>query len=47
MLLKQDVYMKFDFSSKNIKAYILTWLFIGILLLVSFAYFFGSHVVTI
>jgi hypothetical protein len=30
--------MKIDLSNKNIMAYILTWLVIGILLLVTFTY---------
>lgn len=42
-----DVSMKIDFSRKNITAYILTWLFIGILLLTTFTYFFGGRIVTI
>ena len=39
--------MKIDLSSKNIMAYILTWLVIGVFLLISFTYFFGSRVVSI
>jgi len=42
-----DVSMKFDFSRKNITVYILTWLFIGVLLLTTFTYVFGSRIGTI
>ena len=42
-----DVSMKFDFSRKNITAYILTWLFIGVLLITTFTYVFGSRIGTI
>ncbi len=37
--------MKNDLSSKNITAYIFTWLSIGILLLITTTYFFGSPLV--
>jgi hypothetical protein len=42
-----DTSMKFDFNRKNITAYILTWLFIGVLLLTSFTYIFSSRIGTI
>ena len=38
--------MKNDLSSKNITAYIFTWLSIGILLLITTTYFFGGPLVS-
>jgi hypothetical protein len=45
MTLKWDASMKNEMSSKNIAAYIFTLLSIGILLLITTTYFFGSPLI--
>ena len=45
MALKWNVSMKNEMSSKNITAYILTLLSVGILLLITTTYFFGSPLI--
>lgn len=45
MALKWNVSMKNEMRSKNIMAYILTLLSVGILLLITTTYFFGSPLI--